>query len=397
MHARWMNTNVEIAAGMLDVTDEKIQEFSNGEVVFPSPYDEGDPVHGSMNDPKIFGELGTKEPLMGHIELPIPIVNIQYLFGSNPVLPRIIGIARKDIEKIVYYGAYVVTEPDGIGSTYKQILEEKEYKGFLMEHPETICMTGAKAIEEILKKEKAREREHIILHCLPVMPLSLRYVEVKCKNKGTVWRAFPLEHLYDRVINRANRLAKLSEMGAPEIIIINECRMLQEYVDALISNGARGIPYITPYGSPAESLQELYETISSFANPKPKLINPDTADIDVSALKEQLDILYPPVSEEDIDIEEMEITETPYDPENDPEQKAEEKIVDICRPFIEAVIKTNFPEYVPDYYEAMCHLAEESVLDGIGEVELDKPIGPQLLEGVCDTIRMVMKKQSMYL
>ena len=83
MNSRWMNTNVSTAAEMLEVTDDMILDISNGEVLYPAPCDDDDPCQDSMTDPMIFGELDNDDALMGHIHLPYPVVNIQYLFGDK--------------------------------------------------------------------------------------------------------------------------------------------------------------------------------------------------------------------------------------------------------------------------------------------------------------------------
>lgn len=404
MNRRWKNSNVSTVTEMLDVTDTMIMELSNGEITRPAPCFEDDPVAQSLVDPAIFGEIDQEEGLMGHIRLPIPIVNIQYLFGSKPILPRILGISRKDIEKVVYYGAYVVVDPGlihHIDAGYKRVVEAEEYIDFQTEHSGAVLLSGAAAIEALLKKEAIPQREHIILHNLPVIPISLRYCKTECKIHKTAWAPFPLEYLYSRLIMRCGRLAKLEKMQAPEIILINERRMLQEYADTLINNGARGIPFITPHGNPAESLQEFFEAISFIQTPVAKPVMPEQVDIDMEALKEQVAILYPPKSEDEtIPEEECEsvITETGfYDPKNDPEKQAEEKIKELCRPFIDAVIKANFSGYAEEYNDMMRYLAEESILAGIDNADLDEPAGPQFLEGICRTIQMTLKKQSMYL
>lgn len=397
MNKRWMNTNVSTAAEMTELTDGMTLEFSNGEVIFPSPCEEGDPVERSMTDPKIFGKMSDEETLMGHISLPIPIVNIQYLFGSRPILPRILGIPRKEIEKIVYYGAHVVIEPGETEARYKQIVEEKDFEIFHQEYPGAICLCGAEAIEALLKREHAPEYEHIILHCLPVIPLSLRYQKVERKNKKPAWSPIPMEYLYNRLILRIGRLAKLKALKAPEVIIRNESRMLQEYADTLINNGARGIPYITPFGCPAQSLQELYEIVSCPCPTKVKPVLPVGTYIDAVALEDPVNVLYPLVTDDADDCERDESTDEPYDPESDPVELAEEKIKALCHPFIEAVIKKNFSIYGEEFLSPMLNFAEESILAGIGNVNLEEPIEPQLLNGIFETIQMAMKKQSIYL
>ena len=401
MNTRWMNTYVATAAQMLDVTDEMILEFSNGEVTLPAPNSEEEPVEGSTNDPTIFGSINEEAALMGHITLSLPIVNIQYLFGSRPILPRILGISRKDIEKIIYYSYYVVIDPKGSDATYKKIMDEKEGAAFLEAYPDATCLTGAKAIDALLEKEGAVEREHIILHNIPVIPISLRYRKVECQEYGDAWRPFSLQYLYDRFILHRNRLERLRELNAPEIIIMNEGRMLQEYADTLVSNGARGIPYIMATGYPAQSLQEFYEAISRMPHAEEKPLTPTCDNVNIEKLEPLLCVLYPDTTEEDDgdtiipDIDG--IDEEPFDPENDPVERAEKEILALFNPYIKAVIESNFSAYVEDYFEVMKQFAEDSILCGLKTVNLEKPIEPQLIGGIFDTIQLAMKKQSIYL
>ena len=91
MLAKWMNTHAYTAAEMLEITDKTIMDMSNGEVLNPAPHDEDDPYEDSMTDASIFGKMGNDDGLMGHITLPVPIVNIQYLFGTKPILPKILA------------------------------------------------------------------------------------------------------------------------------------------------------------------------------------------------------------------------------------------------------------------------------------------------------------------
>lgn len=142
----WYNTDVQTAAGMLDVSDEKIREWSNGQVTatYVDALDEGE-TKGSMVDEVIFGKAGTKSLSMGHIELPVPVLNIQYLYGARPVLAKIMNIKRKDIAGLVHCLLSVVTDPKDSGLTYGQVVTEKE----IQEHPEAVYETGGAAIREL--------------------------------------------------------------------------------------------------------------------------------------------------------------------------------------------------------------------------------------------------------
>ena len=127
MQAKWMNTNAAAAAQMLEITDKMILEMSNGEVTHPHYDDEEDNVNGSLSDPDIFGVYRDDCAAMGHISLPSPIINIQYLSGTRPILPRLLHISRLEIRKIVYSGHYIIIEPGTSGMPYKHLLSINEY------------------------------------------------------------------------------------------------------------------------------------------------------------------------------------------------------------------------------------------------------------------------------
>lgn len=132
--------------------------------------------------------------------------------------------------------------------------------------------TGAEAIEYLLAKENTPDRQYIILHNIPVIPITMRYVHCSkeqnnCEHES--YKAMPVNYLYRRLLNRSKRTRKMIEMGAPEIIVRNESRMLQEYADILISNGARGLIHTwDSCGIPIESLNEVYEYITEISKEK---------------------------------------------------------------------------------------------------------------------------------
>lgn len=405
MHKRWINTHVATATEMVDITDETIQEFSNGEVIFPAPCDEKDPVQGTMTDPTIFGKPEDEEPLMGHIVLPVPIVNIQYLFGSNPILPRILGISRKNIEQIVYHGSYVVISPKETRVSYKQVLDKMEYKEFKANHPNTVCMSGAMAIDALLKIENIEERKHIILHTIPVIPICLRYVNSDYKDNEHMWIPRPLEQLYDRLLKSINRLKSMEMSKAPLPVLQDECKILQRHADRLINNGAHDLPYLLPSGHPAQSLQEFYEVFSTLHHDVSRPVIPTFDPVDAKELKKPLQILYPAHVDLENEFTDMgDVLERilegdyTYDPKSFPQNKAREEILMLFHSFIKAVILENFSLYADDYFDKMQEFAEESIIAGLENIDLnDEPIELQLLGGVFDTIKLTLKKQSIYL
>ena len=394
MNSRWMNTNVSTAAEMLEVTDKMILDMSNGEVLYPAPCDDDDPIQGSMTDPLIFGEMENDDALMGHIKLPYPVVNVQYLFGTKPILPRLLGMSRSDLESVVYCSSYVVTDPGKTKAAYRQIIAIDDAPVFQEKYAGVTLMTGAEAIACLLEKEHIQEKDCIILHMLPVVPVSLRYKKITRKDHTEIWTHYSIEYLYDRLVFGRNRLIKLIELKAPDPILLNEKRMLQEYVDTLINNGTRGLPLVNFFGIPCDSLQELYEVTSVMSEKAAPPVMPSFELENEQEIRKRMLIIQSPEQEDDADDEDDWETFTPDD---DPAVIARKEILSLLRPFVDAVIRENFPQYIPDYHDAMCKFAEHSISNSLDTINLDEPIKPQLLDGVIKTIRIAMKKQGMYL
>lgn len=213
---------------------------------------------------------------MGHIELAAPTTHIWFLKSLPSRISTILGTTLKSIEKVIYFEAYVVT--DGLMSPLKEgeILTEDEYNNLQQEHGygSFVAEMGAEAVQKLLhkldlkklqkdlreelstatseiKKEKIIKRlklieqfidseskpENMVMTVLPVIPPDIRPLVML---DGGRFATSDLNELYRRVINRNNRLKRLMELGAPEIIIKNEKRMLQEAVDALLDNGRSG-------------------------------------------------------------------------------------------------------------------------------------------------------------
>ena len=393
MIARWMNTNVSTAAEMLEVTDEMILEMSNGEVMYPAPLEEDDPYKSPMADSAIFGKMNEDKSWMGHIELPVPIVNIQYLFGSRPILPRLLKIPRHDLESVVYCSSFIVAEPGDSDSSYKQVVSVDDVPGFQEENPDAILLTGAEAVAALLEKDGVEEKDYIILHRLPVIPISLRYKKENLKQQKEAWIPYSIEYLYDHLVLGKNRFTELTKLNAPQEILLNEKRLLQEAVDTLVNNGVHGLPFVSPFGIPSESLQEVYEITSVMSGKIRKTSMPSYEPVDLEAFEKQMQILSPLAKDE----EDEETWDTQCVPETDSQVIAKNEIQALLHPFVDAVIRQNFPEYVTDYYEEMCRLAEWSISNGLDKLNLEKPIEPQLLEGIVKTVRTAMKKQAMYL
>ena len=233
---------------------------------------------------------------MGHIKLAAPVSHIWFLKGIPSYLGLLLDMTLKDLEQVIYFNSYVVVDPADSEFKKFQLLSEEEYEDYMMEHEESGLRVGigAEAIKELLgeinlEESVARIREELqtaggsvqrkaklikrlrlmeslissntdptwlIMDVLPVTPPDLRPM---VQLDGGRFATSDLNDLYRRVINRNNRLQRLLEMGAPEIIVRNEKRMLQEAVDALIDNGRRGRTVVGPNNRPLKSLSNIIE------------------------------------------------------------------------------------------------------------------------------------------
>ncbi len=228
---------------------------------------------------------------MGHIELACPVSHIWYFKGTPSRLGIMLDVSPRNLEKVLYYAAYIVTDPGRTALLKYQILTETEYQEFREKYEDEFkAMMGAEAVRDLLaeidleklsnelreeieacngqKKARLLKRlevveafrlsgnrpEWMILEALPVIPPELRPM---VQLDGGRFATSDLNDLYRRVINRNNRLKRLMELGAPDIIIRNEKRMLQEAVDALIDNGRRGRPVTGPNNRALKSLSDM--------------------------------------------------------------------------------------------------------------------------------------------
>jgi len=228
---------------------------------------------------------------MGHIELAAPVSHIWYFKGIPSRMGLLLDMSPRALEKILYFAAYVVIDPGQTPLSKKQILSEKEYRDSLEKFgPKFRAGMGAEAVRELLqeinldelsaelreeikqstgqKRVRAIKRlevveafrqsqnkpEWMILDVIPVIPPELRPM---VQLDGGRFATSDLNDLYRRVINRNNRLKRLLDLGAPDIIVRNEKRMLQEAVEALIDNGRRGRPVTGPGNRPLKSLSDM--------------------------------------------------------------------------------------------------------------------------------------------
>ena len=229
---------------------------------------------------------------MGHIELAAPVAHIWYFKGIPSRIAVMLDISPRNLEKVIYFASYVVTDKGNTGLEKCQVLTEKEYHEAEEKYGKGSfkAKMGAEALRELLEQvdldelsaellkelEKTSEQkrtklvkrldtveafrqsgnrpEWMIMNVVPVIPPDLRPM---VQLDGGRFATSDLNDLYRRVINRNNRLKRLLELGAPEIIVRNEKRMLQESVDALIDNGRRGKPVTGAGNRPLKSLSDM--------------------------------------------------------------------------------------------------------------------------------------------
>ena len=229
---------------------------------------------------------------MGHIELAAPVSHIWYFKGIPSRMGLILDMSPRLLEKVLYFAAYIVTDPgEGTGLIKKQILTEREYRDMREKFEDDFeAAMGAEAIQKLLKeldleqlsvelkaelknatgqkrvriikrlevveafRQSGNRPEWMIMDVVPVIPPEIRPM---VQLDGGRFATSDLNDLYRRVINRNNRLKRLLELGAPDIIVRNEKRMLQEAVDALIDNGRRGRPVTGPNNRALKSLSDM--------------------------------------------------------------------------------------------------------------------------------------------
>ena len=229
---------------------------------------------------------------MGHIHLAAPVSHIWYFKGIPSRMDLILDIGPKNLEKVLYFAAYIVLDPGETDIPFKKVMTEQEYREAYDQYGDTFRVgMGAEAVLELLQNINLEEEvvklkeelvnttsqkaarlikrievmeafinagtkpEWMILTEVPVIPPDLRPM---VQLDGGRFATSDLNDLYRRIINRNNRLARLMELGAPEIIVRNEKRMLQEAVDALIDNGRRnGRPVTGPGNRALKSLSDL--------------------------------------------------------------------------------------------------------------------------------------------
>ena len=228
---------------------------------------------------------------MGHIELAAPVSHIWYFKGIPSRMGLILDLSPRVLEKVLYFASYIVLESGNTNLTYKQVLSETEYQEAREQYGNAFRVgMGAESILELLEsidlekdaaelkaelkdatgqkrariikrlevveafRESGNRPEWMIMTVIPVIPPDLRPM---VQLDGGRFATSDLNDLYRRIINRNNRLRRLLELGAPDIIVRNEKRMLQEAVDALIDNGRRGRPVTGPGNRALKSLSDM--------------------------------------------------------------------------------------------------------------------------------------------
>ncbi|MCT4621726.1 MAG: DNA-directed RNA polymerase subunit beta' [Marinisporobacter sp.] len=228
---------------------------------------------------------------MGHIELAAPVSHIWYFKGIPSRMGLLLDMSPRSLEKVLYFASYIVTDTGETSLSYKQLLNENEYREYRDKYGNAFkASMGAEAVKDILSKidleklakelrvklrdssgqkrirairrlevveafrKSGNNPEWMILDAVPVIPPDLRPM---VQLDGGRFATSDLNDLYRRVINRNNRLKRLLDLGAPDIIVRNEKRMLQEAVDALIDNGRRGRPVTGPGNRPLKSLSDM--------------------------------------------------------------------------------------------------------------------------------------------
>lgn len=345
MIRKWYNTNIQKVSAMMDIDDDFILSNSEGEVSTVYDNEKPESIHHSALDPEIFGEFLSGEEReekeeslnMGHITLPYPVVNIQYFLGRKPVLSKELKMPVKDLERVIYYNGWVVIDPKETDYAYKQVLSIKEYMAVAGKN-DFVVMQGAEAIEKLLEKENVKDRQYMVLHFLPVLPISVRYRYSKDETGEYGGRYTPINinFLYKWLVMKIAKLKRMQELGMPEIIIINEKNSIQRMVDGLISNGTHSTPSVSLQTfEPYDSLDTLYDFITSIHTYKPHWENHIDADPLLDAYRKYKDY-------------DDTLTEDSY-PCDDPKMvKLEElrhKVNESLKEFVAEYINQNHPRY----------------------------------------------------
>lgn len=259
----FFGTAVHKAAKMENFSDEDILANSKGEVThIYSEGKEGEEgqLENSDIDPNIFGELSAdtieRAMDMGHIALLSPVLNINRLKNQSPTITKLLGLSYEDIEGVLYGSSYMVANKEEDKYPIGTILTEEQYEKAMDLGANIKVSYGASAIK-VLMDEKGISTDGIILHYVPVMPFSFRY-DPSVKVKDTkIYHSHNIDTFYHRILYGNKQLKRFMGKEAPETLVRNQCRILQETIDAYIDNGVRERVYLSDFGEPCDCLKTI--------------------------------------------------------------------------------------------------------------------------------------------
>lgn len=360
MIRKWYSGTAVELAKMTDVTDDMIREKSSGEITKDYlAIDENDDVHevedktGTILDSAIFGEdwETTKDiERLGHIELPVPVVNIQYVRGRSPELPRLLGMTLNDFERVLYCASYVNVNDNW--SEKVPLYSMNERTKYLEDHQDADIsdfILSTEAIEKIMISKHVPVAKYI-LHTVPVMPLCMRFIAYTDKDGKKAQGPTDLNYFAEDIFRRAKRVKRLLAIKAPEIIILNEKRVMQEKIDAYISNGLRGCPYVKNNECPMDSLDELYTAVTTCTKHPVLDLNlyerVDFSDIEKKVIEKQkesvaIDEKYQKMFEEKEDNEPIVMDKA----DSNRQDEIEKEIHTLLYPMREKILKKSFHQY----------------------------------------------------
>lgn len=392
MIAEYFNTNIADLCAMTDITDEDILSMSSGEVT-KIDSDDADAC-GESAGTTMFGDEFMADPdrAVGHIRLSAPVININYIFGSRPILPRLLGKTREELEKLIYFESRLVVSSDDpehfpAGAVIPIMSKEAV---------PAECLSGADAILYLMKQKNV-PNTGIVHEILPVPPLNLRVSKFTCNQiKKTAYCIRPLEIPLEKVLMQSRRLKHIMSVGdIPQIVKYIETRILQEYADNAVNNGARRGNVGTDFrGIPYFSLQEVYRQITGvhmgYYSPvdhtdldtnRADTLAKDIADIDQTGFT--LIETGTPAAYEDEDgnlhddIDENDEQAVAEAEERYKRFKSEEKeLTDVYLPCIHRFLESTYPQY-RQYFTA----AEKKITHSLSELAQVRPTGVSFSQG----------------
>jgi len=336
MKARYINSPVEKACSMVGITDDDIRSWSSMEITETAlDWDENGRqmiLKGGAFAPEFsgldlrqapFSEI-VKNDRMGHIELPFPIINIEYIRGKEPVLPKRLGLSRKTVEDIMYMRS---------GVAISDFVSDADHKSYhcgdiisftVFSYNPDQGLIGADAIEYLMKKRKI-DLPGAVLHTLPVLPVCFLLGDRK---KDQLCATF-LECSYYSVIRKKCLLEQLLPLQAPDIIIWNERRNLQECADALIRNGAHGPVVVEWNGYADRDLAHEYLEITGGASVRPCLDHFEIPHLPTAQIEKLADMYWNTYDQMPDD--------NPYDKTEDTLESYDEEIITLLAPLVSSV------------------------------------------------------------